>query len=259
MVDTALVTGATGSIGRAIVDQLADGGLDVILTSRSSTRLGVAVRQVQDNHPAITATSANCDVTDPAAVAGLFESIASTGNRLAVLVNCAGVSGGGITSDVSNELWRNVIATNLDGMFYTTRDALRLGLIPPGGRIVNIASTGGKQGVIHGAPYAASKHGVVGFTKSLGLELARNGSGITVNAVCPGFVESEMAESVRSHYSAIWGTDATETRRRIVDRVPIGRYIEPAEVAAMVGYLVSPAAAGITAQALNVCGGLGNY
>ena len=103
MVDTALVTGATGSIGRAIVDQLADGGLDVILTSRSSTRLGVAVRQVQDNHPAITATSANCDVTDPAAVAGLFESIASTGNRLAVLVNCAGVSGGGITSDVSNE------------------------------------------------------------------------------------------------------------------------------------------------------------
>jgi ketoreductase len=185
--------------------------------------------------------------------------LAAEGNRIDVLVNGAGISGGGLTADVTDSLWQNVINTNLNGQFYVTRDALRLDLIPAGGRIVNIASTGGKQGVLHGAPYSASKHGMVGFTKALGLELARNKSGITVNAVCPGFVETEMAQRVRDHYAHIWGTSEQETRRRIEDRVPIGRYIEPAEVAAMVSYLVSPQAAGVTAQALNVCGGLGNY
>jgi ketoreductase len=125
------------------------------------------------------------------------------------------------------------------------------------GRIINIASTGGKQGVIHASPYSASKHGVVGFTKALGLELAK--SGITVNAVCPGFVETPFAGKAREHYAAIWGVDEEEARNRIVARVPIGRYVEPHEVAAMVVYLVGPAAAAVTAQALNVCGGLGNY
>jgi ketoreductase len=200
-----------------------------------------------------------CDVADPASVAALFERLAARGAQLHALVNGAGISGGGITSEVSDQVWQNVINTNLNGTFYVTRHALRLNLIPKGGRIVNIASTGGKQGVLHGAPYCASKHGMVGFTKALGLELARNGSGITVNAVCPGFVETEMAERVRQHYAKLWGTDAAETKRRVEERVPLGRYIEPSEVAAMVGYLVSPAAAGVTAQAMNVCGGLGNY
>jgi ketoreductase len=125
------------------------------------------------------------------------------------------------------------------------------------GRIISIASTGGKQGVVHAAPYSASKHGVVGFTKALGLELAK--TGITVNAVCPGFVETPMAEQVREHYAAIWGVDEAEAHARITTRVPIGRYVEPAEVAAMVEYLIGPGAAAVTAQALNVCGGLGNY
>jgi ketoreductase len=160
---------------------------------------------------------------------------------------------------VTDELWLNVMNTNLNGMFFVTREVLRLNLMPNGGRIVNIASTGGKQGVIHGAPYCASKHGMVGFTKALGLELAKNRSGITVNAVCPGFVETEMAERVRHHYSKIWGTDQAETKRRVEERVPLGRYIEPEEVAAMVAYFLSPQAHGVTAQAFNVCGGLGNY
>lgn len=125
------------------------------------------------------------------------------------------------------------------------------------GRIISIASTGGKQGVVHAAPYSASKHGVVGFTKALGLELAR--TGITVNAVCPGFVETPMAERVRTHYANIWGVTEEETHDRISQRVPLGRYVEVREVAAMVEYLVGDDAAAVTAQALNVCGGLGNY
>jgi ketoreductase len=259
MPDTALVTGATGAIGIAIVEQLVEHDYETILVSRSRDRLDAAVEQIRSHHPGASLASEVCDVSQPSAVSALFERLAASDTRLSVLVNGAGVSGGGITAHVTDDLWHEVMATNLNGTFYTIRDALRLQLIPAGGRIINIASTGGKQGVLHGAPYSASKHGVVGFSKSLGLELARNGSGITVNAVCPGFVESDMAERVRSHYGALWGTDPAATRRRIEDRVPIGRYVEPVEVAAMVGYLVSPAASSVTAQALNVCGGLGNY
>jgi ketoreductase len=98
---------------------------------------------------------------------------------------------------------------------------------------------------------------VVGFTKALGLELAK--TGITVNAVCPGFVETPMAERVREVYSGLWGVDTDEVHARVSARVPIGRYVQPNEVAAMVDYLIGPAAAAVTAQALNVCGGLGNY
>ena len=113
--------------------------------------------------------------------------------------------------------------------------------------------------MIYAAPYCASKHGMVGFSKALGLELARNKSGITVNAICPGFVETEMAERVRKHYAKIWDTTEDEAKKRVEERVPLGRYIEPSEVAGMLSYLISPAANGITAQAFNICGGLGNY
>jgi ketoreductase len=188
-----------------------------------------------------------------------MEGVRQRNLKISVLVNAAGISGGGITAEVSDELWLSVISINLNGTFFVTREALRLDLMRQGGRIINIASTGGKQGVLHGSPYCASKHGMVGFTRALGLELARNGSGITVNAVCPGFVETEMAERVRDHYARLWGTDAAETRRRIEERVPIGRYIAADEVSAMVAYVASPLAAGVTAQALNVCGGLGKY
>lgn len=255
----ALITGASGGIGQAIAARLASDGFEPILVARSAQRLDQACTRLAHQTGGRPPQAHVCDVSDPQAVAALFETLAARQTQLGVLVNAAGISGGGITAQISDRLWQDVINTNLNGTFYVTREALRLSLIPRGGRIVNVASTGGKQGVLHGAPYCASKHGMVGLTKALGLELARNGSGITVNAVCPGFVETEMAERVREHYAKLWGTDAAETKRRIEERVPLGRYIEPAEVAAMVSYLASPTAAGVTAQALNVCGGLGNY
>jgi len=176
-----------------------------------------------------------------------------------ILVNNAGRSGGGSTAEIHDELWNDVITTNLTSVFLMTKEVLNAGgmLAKPSGRIISIASTGGKQGVVFAAPYSASKHGVVGFTKALGLELAP--TGITVNAVCPGFVETPMAEKVREHYAEIWGVSTEETHKRISTRVPMGRYVETREVAAMVEYLVSDDAAAVTAQAINVCGGLGNF
>jgi ketoreductase len=255
----ALLTGASGSIGLAIADKLAEAGFDLLLFGRSEERLRSTTEQLIKNYPDVQIDLFTCDVREAAQVRAALTDVKDRYSTIGVLVNCAGIPGGGFTAEITDQLWNDVLRTNLDGTFFMTRDALHLGLIAEGGRIVNIASTGGKQGVIHAVPYSASKHAVVGLTKALGLELARNGSGITVNAVCPGFVESEMAERVRHHYASIWQTDVAEAKRRIEERVPIGRYIEPDEVAAMVSYLVSPLAAGVTAQALNVCGGLGNY
>lgn len=143
-------------------------------------------------------------------------------------------------------------------MFLLTREVLlHGGLVEAGhGRIINIASTAGKQGVLMGAPYSASKHGVVGFTRALGKELAP--VGVTVNAVCPGYVETPMAEQVRQGYAAAWNTTEDFVQEQFESKIPLGRYSTPEEVAGLVGYLTTESAASITAQAINVCGGLGS-
>lgn len=259
MAQTALITGATGDIGQSISLRLAAAGYDLILVSRTLEKLQKTANEIHAHYSNCQIQLKTCDVSDRNSVAQLFTALVTEKAVINVLVNCAGISGGGVTAQLDLDLWLNVINTNLNGVFFVTREALHHQLIPAGGRIINIASTGGKQGVMLAAPYSASKHGVVGFTKALGLELAKNRSLITVNAVCPGFVESEMAVKVRKFYAGQWGVEVDEVKRRIEDRVPLGRYIEPAEVAEMVAYLTSPLAAGVTAQALNVCGGLGNY
>jgi ketoreductase len=164
-----------------------------------------------------------------------------------------------VTAELDDDLWLDVINTNLNSVFFMTRDTLSVGGMRDKGwgRIVNIASTAGKQGVVLGAPYSASKHGVVGFTKALGNELAK--TGITVNAVCPGYVETPMARKVRQGYASVWKSTEEEILQQFQAKIPLGRYSTPEEVAAMVGYLVSDAAGAVLAQAINVCGGLGNF
>ncbi|MEU1404348.1 3-oxoacyl-ACP reductase FabG [Streptomyces sp. NPDC005728] len=253
----ALVTGATRGIGRSVARELARRGHPVFLCARDETAVDEEVERLADL--GLTAAGAVCDVTDPARVRGWVEAAVERFGPVEVLVNNAGRSGGGPTAQLPDELWYDVIDTNLNSVFLVTREVLTTGGMTgrSSGRIISIASTGGKQGVVLGAPYSASKHGVVGFTKALGLELAK--TGITVNAVCPGYVETEMAGEVRRGYAALWGTDEQTVLERFEAKIPIGRYTEPQEVAAFVGFLVSDEAAAITAQALNVCGGLGNY
>jgi ketoreductase len=253
----AIVTGATSGIGLEIVTTLAKNDMAVFLCSRTPEAVAETVKDLWEQ--GFTVDGYNCDVRSSEQIKEFVRRAVDRFGPIDVLVNNAGRPGGGDTTQISDELWCDVIETNLNSVFRVTKEVLTAGgmLERKRGRIISIASTGGKQGVIHAAPYSASKHGVVGFTKALGLELAK--TGITVNAVCPGFVETPMAERVREHYAAIWGVDEAEAHSRITARVPIGRYVEPDEVAAMVQYLISPGAAAVTAQALNVCGGLGNY
>jgi ketoreductase len=253
----ALVTGATSGIGLATARHLARDGVRVYLCGRREDALAETIKTLTDEGH--TVDGRTCDVTSPEDVRVFVRSAVERFGPIDILVNNAGRSGGGVTAEIPDELWLDVINTNLNSVFLVTKEVLNNGgILGRGrGRIINIASTGGKQGVLHGAPYSASKHGVVGLTKALGLELAK--TGVTVNAVCPGFVETPMAQRVREVYSGLWEVPAEEVLQRVNARVPIGRYVEPEEVAAMVGYLTSPAADAVTAQALNVCGGLGNY
>ncbi|GHG77715.1 3-oxoacyl-ACP reductase [Streptomyces griseocarneus] len=253
----ALVTGATSGIGLEIARRLAGLGARVYMCARQEDQLAATIKELTDAGHEVDGTT--CDVADPAQIKAFVQSAVDRFGPVDILINNAGRSGGGATNEIADELWFDVINTNLNSVFLMTKEVLNAGgmLEKKRGRIISIASTGGKQGVVHAAPYSASKHGVVGFSKALGLELAR--TGITVNAVCPGFVETPMAERVRGHYSGIWGVSEQEAHDRITTRVPLGRYVETREVAAMVEYLVSDDAAAVTAQALNVCGGLGNY
>lgn len=252
-----LVTGATSGIGLETAARLARSGARVFLCARGAERLDATVARLRDEY--LETDAQPCDVTRPDQVRDLVRAVVHRYGPIDVLVNNAGRGGGGPTADFSDAEWSAIVETNLTSVFLMSREVLTTGGMRTRGkgRIVNIASTGGKQGVVHAAAYSAAKHGVVGFTKSLGLELAS--TGITVNAVCPGFVETPMAQRVRADYARLWDVDEDAARQRIESRVPLGRYVEPREVAAMVEYLTSDDAAAITAQALNVCGGLGTY
>ncbi|MDT3397085.1 SDR family NAD(P)-dependent oxidoreductase, partial [Streptomyces sp. B1866] len=253
----ALVTGATSGIGLASARQLAGQGLRVYIGARGADGVTATVKELQAEGAEVDGSA--LDVRSGDSVRRFVRAAVDRFGGVDVLVNNAGRSGGGVTADIADELWLDVIETNLTSVFRMTREVLTTGGLrhKSWGRVINIASTAGKQGVVLGAPYSASKHGVVGFTKALGNELAP--TGITVNAVCPGYVETPMAQRVRQGYAAAYDTDEETILKRFQAKIPLGRYSTPEEVAAMVGYLASDAAGSVTSQAVNVCGGLGNF
>jgi len=254
---TALITGATKGIGLAVANRLAAARHRVFVCSRNKDDVAELVDQL--GAAGYVADGLAADVTVADDIRDLVEAAVRRFGPVGVLVNNAGKNGGGVTAELSDELWDDLLATNLTSVFRMSREVLARGGMTSlrNGRIINVASTAGKQGVMLAAPYCASKHGVIGFTKALAFELAE--TGITVNAVCPGYVETPMARRVRQGYAAHWGVSEEDVLKRFEAKIPLKRYSTPDEVAGLVEYLTSDVAASITAQALNVCGGLGNY
>jgi NAD(P)-dependent dehydrogenase (short-subunit alcohol dehydrogenase family) len=245
----AVVTGGGSGIGRGIAQALAAQGASVAVVGRRSGPLAETVAELRAQGAA--AHSFVADVRDRAAIAAAVAGAAQALAGLDALVNNAGVGGPNACATAGPERWDEVVRTNLDGVFWTTRAALlHLG---DGGRIVTISSVLGRFGVPGYTAYCASKHGVIGFTKALALELAPRR--ITVNAVCPGWVETEMARAGMERMAKGTGTTYEVARRAALAEVPLGRILEPREIGELVAWLCSPAASGMTGQAISHCGG----
>ena len=247
-----LVTGASRGIGEAIARALAADGWRVTLAGRS---LG-ALQALRESLPALVGAEPVCvalDVADAASVERAFAQAREAAGPLHALVNNAGVVETGPTARTPLATWQRMLDVNLTGTFLCTQAALA-DLLPAGsGRIVNVASTAAQRGYAYCAAYAASKHGVLGLTRSLALELATKG--IAVNAVCPGYTETDIVKDGIARIVATTGRSEAEARASFVAGNPTGRLVVPAEVAATVKWLLRDAPLAITGQAFSVSGG----
>lgn len=246
---TILVTGGGRGMGRAIALAFAQPGATIAIASRTRAELEetAATLRARGATPIVLAM----DITDEQAVEAAFGTLRSESPRLDVLVNNAGVGGGQPVDKTDTASWRRVLDTNVWGTFLVTRQAVAL--LADGGRIINISSVLGRFGVPGYTAYCASKHATIGFTRALSLELVKRG--ITVNAICPGWVDTEMAAQGMRIGAAETGLTFEQFREQALGAVPLGRIIQPEEVAGLVTFLASPLAAAITGQTYNICGG----
>ena len=251
----AVVTGGSRGIGAAIASSLARRGARVTILSRSGDALEARAAALRSKHVTDVRAIA-CDVTNAAAVETAFRTAAAALGPVNILVNNAGAAEGTKFTNMTRALWDEMIAVNLTATFTCTLQVIPAMLQAKSGRVVNMASTAGLRGVKAMSAYCAAKHGVVGFTRSLALETAKHG--VTVNAVCPGYVDTEMTDRGVAALVRALHKSPEEARALMVGTIPRGRLTTASEVAAAVVWLCAPEAAAVTGITLPVSGGEGS-
>jgi NAD(P)-dependent dehydrogenase (short-subunit alcohol dehydrogenase family) len=246
-----LVTGGGQGIGEACAWRLGREGARVAVAARGRDRIDQVAGALAA--AGVEALAVPCDVGDPAQVTAMVDRVVEAWGRVDVLVCNAGTAASAPLLKTDDALWDRTLATNLSGTFYCMR-AVLAGMLARGwGRIINIASVAGKVGFQYTSAYCASKHGVVGLTRAVALEVAKKG--VTVNAICPGFVDTPMTDLSVDNIVSATGRDAASARGYLESLSPQGRLMTAQEVAELAWYLTTDAARGIHGQAIPLDGG----
>lgn len=248
----AIITGGGRGIGAAIAAELAQRGADLSIMGRDMDRLHRTAESIRNQRSSKVETH-QLDVTDLAAVSRVFAFAQKSLGPAYILINNAGQAQAMPFPEMQPDFWERMMSVNLTSAFYCAQQVLPAMVEHRGGRVVNIASTAGLKGYPKISAYCASKHGLIGLTRALAMEYAK--SGVTVNAVCPGYTETEMLDRAITEVMKSTEKSPEEARAMLTRKNPQGRLVKPEEVADTVAWLCSPEASAINGQAIAIAGG----
>ena len=248
----ALVTGATRGIGAAIAETLGRLGANLTLLGRDTEKLRAKSAEISKNFD-VEVYIETADITDAETMEKVVHNAVASNGTISILVNNAGIGKSAPFKTMKRDVWDEVIRVNLTGTFICTQAVIPSMLESKYGRVINISSTAGLTGYAYVTAYSAAKHGVVGLTRSLALEVSR--SGITVNAVCPGYTETDLVSDTIANIVKKTGRSPEEARAELTRPNPMARLVQPWEVAETAAWLALPSSSSITGQAIPVAGG----
>jgi len=246
-----LVTGGGGGLGRVLARAFAERGERVVIAGRNEKSLQTAAEEINVGEHGLVAL--RCDVTNQEQVTRLAATIRERLGSVQILINNAGLARAASFLETTEEMWEEILRANLTGAFHCCKAFLPGMIESQWGRIINIASTTAKVGYSHIAAYVSSKHGLLGLTRSLALETAR--MGITVNAICPGYLANELTQANAARMAAHTGKTVEQILAAFASSTPQRRLIDPDEVASLALLLASEKLGGMTGQAISVDGG----